>query len=183
MAQYTRSLAEQFSQEEATIGWSWRIFVFAGVVFTSAILFYVGISFGYYPYLSNRFESIKADIETLKQSVSPEDQKRLVSFYSQIYNIQNILGSHGLPSRLFVFLENNTSPRVYFKKMAFAADTSVLTLEGVAFSYDDLVKQLEGFKRANGTQVVLLQNSLVEERTNFVNFVVRVVLKKEFLKP
>lgn len=181
MVQYTRSLAEQFRAEETTVGWSWRMFIFSIVVFASVVLLYFGMSFGYAPYLNSRIAALDDEIKKLNEQIPLEDQKKLVAYFSQIYNIQNLLADHLLPSKLFAFLETNAVKQIQYTKVNFAQDTASLIIEGSTNSYDALVKQTEAFRRNPMVENAALSNSNADSATGRVQFSLRINLARQFL--
>ena len=191
MPQYLRSAENQFQSEELTIGWSWRLLIFSMIVFGAVAILYGGMFFGYDPYLQEKLDALDKETKSLNEAVSIEDQKKLLSFYSQVYNVQDILANHVLPTRVFAFLELNTNPQVAYESMHFDLDSGVLELSGKAKSYDDLVRQLEAFRRQTDiVKVLKLTNSKsgeLDEKTNqksdVVSFGITINVDKGFLKP
>ena len=191
MPQYLRSAENQFQTEELTIGWSWRLLIFAVIVFGAVAILYGGMSFGYDPYLQNKLDELDRETKSLAETVSIDDQKKLLSFYSQVYNVQNILSNHILPTRVFSFLELNTNSQIAFITMHFDMDAGILELTGKAKSYDDLVRQLEAFRRQTDiVKALKLTNSKsggLDEKTNqksaAVSFGITINIDKSFLKP
>lgn len=191
MPQYLRSAENQFQTEELTIGWSWRLLIFTIIIFGAVAILYGGMAFGYDPYLQSKLADLDTETKNLNELVSIDDQKKLFSFYSQVYNVQNILANHVLPTRVLAFLELNTNPQIAYETMRFDLDAGVLEVTGRAKSYDDLVRQLEAFRRQQEiVKVLKLADSKTGEldietsqKSTDVSFSIAINLDKSFLKP
>lgn len=179
MAQYTRSAAEQFRPEEATVGWLWNIFIFSVVIFGSVALLYVGMEFGYGKYLANEKEKAQSEIDALKSKISAEDQNNLSEFYSQVYNVNRLLSRHVIVSRLLDLLGANTNTAVYYTKFGYTRSSNIFTISGIAPSFEFIPKQLEALRRLPEVKEVILSNAAEEE--NAIKFNIRVTLNTDFL--
>ncbi len=145
---------DKLSREQVdTPGWSSRLLMFSGTVFFISIAVYAGIVFGYKPYLENQIASLDNQIKTYGQQIPPEEQTKLISFYSQIANLRNILGSHIVSSQIFDWLEKNTIPAIYYSKLDLLSPSNQLNLAGYSKSMDDFSKQ-----------AILFQNNPLVER-------------------
>ena len=187
MLQYTRSPEQQFKREEATIGWSWRLFVFAVIAFCTSGFLYGGVAFGYQRYLNDEIEKLEEESKRLNEAVSVEDQRRLVAFYSQVYNLKSVLNNHTFPSKLFAFLEANTNVRVQFDKATFDNNAGTLVLDGKAEDYASVVRQAEAFRQRSEvvTSVALTgsRNEIDGARSvGPVTFSLKLTLQKQFFK-
>lgn len=195
MIQYSQSPQDQFKSEDYTIGWSWQLFIFSIIVFATSALIYAGMTFGYLPTLNSQIDDIKKKTDALNNSVSAADREKFFNFYSQVFHIQNALQNHLLSSHLFVFLEQNTNKNVFFDSLTFNQDTALLELGGAAVSYDDLVGQLEAFRRKSEVTSVILGSSKDEGSAanvagsqtaatgkKGVSFTIKLAFDKQFLK-
>lgn len=192
MIQYSRSPQDQFKTEGQTIGWSWRLFIFSIVVFASAALLFVGMSYGYLPTLNSQISDVKKKTDEINNSISAADKEKLFNFYSQVFHIQNTLQNHLQSNRLFVFLEQNTNKNVFFETLSFNQETALFELTGAALTYGDVVSQLEAFRRRNEVQSVLLASSRNNAASSQasglsgsgtgISFTMKLTLNKSFLK-
>jgi uncharacterized membrane protein YvbJ len=83
-----QQVVEQLSRESSrTPGWSSGIILFSGTVFGVVLLVYLGLTFGYTPYLNAQISQANDQIKKLDQSVSADDQTKLATFYSQVTNL------------------------------------------------------------------------------------------------
>lgn len=182
MAQYTRSAAEQFRPEESSVGWLWNIFIFSIVVFGSVVFLYAGMEFGYGSFLKNESKQIQGDIDKLKDEITTDDQRELAEFYSQVYNVNQLIPKHLIISQLFDFLEANTNTSVYYTNFDISNTgnkSSVITLQGKTRSFELVARQLEALRQRPEINEVTL-NTAQKEETN-VTFTLRVLLNPEFL--
>jgi len=169
------------AQERVPSGVPRGFLAFSIVLFLAMLLGYLALAFGYGPYLKGEIKDSKDKKSALEKQVSIEDQEELVRLYSQIKNIDGLLSSHVLASRVLAFLETNTAKQVTYA----GADLSVLDkrliLEGVAASYDELVRQLAAYEQAPEVGRTNLEGS--ETSAGAVRFRVSLILKPEVFKP
>ncbi|HUC31375.1 MAG TPA: PilN domain-containing protein [Candidatus Paceibacterota bacterium] len=139
---------EQLGREPSgTQGWASGALFFSGGVLFLAIAIYIGLTFGYEPYLQSQLTSVQDQISALNQSISASDQSQLIGFYSQIANLQTLLQNHRLSSQLFSWLEQNTEANIYYQSLALTAGNQV-TLAGVATSEADINQQVAIFENS-----------------------------------
>lgn len=163
------------------MGWPWRLLLFSAIVLGTTIAVYLGISLGYTPYLNSQIKTLDAKITSLGQTVGDEQQKNLVSLYSQLTNIQTLLDSHTSTSKIFDLLERNTQPSVYYLGMTLSVVGRQLQLEGSAPNYGVLAGQLQIFRQAPEIEKVSLTNSAVMADGS-VNFIMILIFKPDLIK-
>ena len=183
MPQYTNSALEQELRkpERLPVGWPWRLLVFTAIVFGVMVAGYLGMNLGYKPYLNSRIKSLDAKITNLSQAIDEEQQKNLVTLYSQLINIQNLLNSHITPSKLFDFLEKNTHGQIHYLALNLSLMEKSIKLEGVSPDYIVLAQQLELFQGIPEIEKVFLEDSRALEAGN-IRFSIRLIFKPELLK-
>lgn len=158
-----------------------RFLVFAIFFFGGAFLTYLGLSLGYTAFLRGQIEESRTKLEVLGQQISADDQRELILLYSQINNIQKLLSAHVAPSRTLSFLENNTAKQVVYLGTDLSIPDRRLVIDGVAVSYDELVRQLAAYEQAPEVERVNLEASDAAERV--VRFKIHITLKPEVFKP
>lgn len=168
MEQTSENLAERIGRERPVVGWPWRLFLFSMLVLAAAAVLYFGLEIGYKTYLDAQIRARDLAIADLSQTISPEEQRRFVDFYSQLANLRVLLDGHVFVSRLFPLLEANTNQLVYFDSVDLNMKDRRLALEGVAASYEALAQQLEALDRAPEIERVLVGES--RRDGNFVRF-------------
>ncbi|OGG42440.1 hypothetical protein A3A21_00760 [Candidatus Jorgensenbacteria bacterium RIFCSPLOWO2_01_FULL_45_25b] len=161
--QDTSGVSAQFASSAAfrEIGLPWRLLLFSAFLFGFSVFVFIGLRLGYASYLDARSGAVEKDIAKLSTSVSANEQQRLVLFYSQLVNTQNILSKHRFSYNLFPFLERYTAEGVYFLSAGLSADSAELDLKGRASSMQGVVGQLAVFDAAPEiTSVVLKETGL-----------------------
>ncbi len=180
--QYTKSVLEEQLKigEKLAVGWPWRLLLLTIIIFAILTAIYFGMIFGYKPYLNSQIKNLDKEIDVLNQAIDESQQKNLTDFYSQVINVKNLLDRHPTPSKVFEFLEKNTSDKIYYISLNLSLDEKDLKLEGSALDYGALAQQLELFNRAPETEKVFLQDSkLSEER---IRFSIRLIFKPELIR-
>ncbi|MEK9180564.1 MAG: hypothetical protein AAB897_04090 [Patescibacteria group bacterium] len=160
-----QKVLEQLSREPPkTPGWAGQFLMFSGTIFFIALLVYLGLAFGYRPYLVSEVAQLQDQINSFGQQIPAEEQAKIINFYSQLLNIRTLLSRHVFSSKAFEWLEANTQARVYFDKFDFNAKNSEVRLGGLAKTMEDVNQQLAIFdsrpeiKKANTSNVTLSNN-------------------------
>lgn len=146
-------------EQAATPGWSSQLLMFSGTVFFISLAVYFGMVFGYQPYLQGQVAVLDNQIASYSKQIAPEEQNKLISFYSQIANLQGVLKNHIVSSQIFDWLEKNTETNIYYTKFDFLSANNQIILSGVSKTADDFLKQM-----------VVFQNNPVVERISISNF-------------
>ena len=167
--------------EKVPSGVPGRFLAFSVFIFLLVTVSYLGLAFGYSAFLRGEIEDSSAKLDELGQRISTDDQRELTQLYSQISNIEKLLNSHILGSRVFTFLEAATVSQVAY----IGADLSVpdrrLTLDGAASSYDELVRQMAAYDEAPEVERISLESS--ETVGSVVRFKISLIMKPEAFKP
>ena len=181
MAQYTKNVTEQFMEpERLPVGWPWRLFLFSLILFALALFVYLGIIWGYEPYLRAQRQSLDQKITEIGGVINESDRENFVNFFSQLVNLQDLLNSHIKGSNIYSFLEKNTNQGVYYEGGNLSVAERYLRLDGIARSYDNLIQQLVAFEQAPEIERVILQESQTADKG--VRFSLQLVIKPELLK-
>jgi hypothetical protein len=161
-----------------TIGWPWQFLLTMFIVFMAAVLVYLGLSFGYAPFLRREISSINSQLDKLNLEVTPEEQKSFVNFYSQIVNLEALLKSHKAVSKVFGFLEATTLKDVSLNSINISAAERTVSLEAAAKSYQALSGQMVLYENASETvERAALENSRLSGST--VQFKVNLTMRPE----
>jgi hypothetical protein len=164
MAQYYNSaLTGKIGPEKMTVGWPWRFFIFSIIVLLTAVMVWAGLAFGYRTYLENRIAAVDASIQQLSESVPQDQQQNLITFYSQLANLQNVLVAHTGTARLLPLLQQNTNRLVSYRSIDLRVGERRIVLDGVAQSYQVLAQQLEALNRMPIAESVIVNESRAEE--------------------
>jgi hypothetical protein len=161
-----QQVVEQLNQgAPRTPGWSSGILLFSGSILFIIILVYAGLRFGYEPYLNAQLSSLEAKAQKVGQSVSPSDEANLITFYSQITNIQSLIKNHIFFSQFLAWLERMTEENIYYTSMSFSSSDQV-ALSGVAKTSADVSEQIAVFEAAPEVSSVVLSGVNLSPSTN-----------------
>ncbi len=157
-------LPEQIANRTAhgpigTPGWSGQLLMFSGTVFFISLAVYLGIAYGYKPYLERQVAILDEQIKSYTRQITPDEQEKLISFYSQVANLNEILKSRFTPSQIFGWLEKNTGANIYYNGFGFLLADYQVNLSGIS-------KTVDGFSK----QMVLFQNNPAVERASINSF-------------
>jgi Tfp pilus assembly protein PilN len=151
-----QQVIEQLNKDPApTQGWATGAMLFSIGVLFLVVVIYVGMKFGYEPYLNNQIAQAQDQVASSTQSISVADEQQIVSFYSQITNLQSALANHVYVSQFLVWLQNNTETNVYYQNLALSSGDRV-TLKGVAKTEGDVNQQIAVFESASGVTSVVV---------------------------
>lgn len=134
-----------------------------------SLAIYLGLAFGYRPYLESQIENLDERIASFTENIPPEDQSRLASFYSQVINLKNLLSNHVSLSPFFEWLERNTQINVYFSGLNFNEKTGQVSLTATARSLEDISEQLLVFEKLKEVKEIKI-GSISQEAGKFWNF-------------
>ena len=128
-----------------TPGWSGGILMFSGTLFFFSLFVYIGLAFGYKPYLNSEVKELQSKIQAFGQQIPLEEQKKLINFYSQLANLKVILQERVFTSHLFPWLENNTQANIYYEDFSLDVSKGAVKISGAALSMEDINQQLAIF--------------------------------------
>ena len=140
-------VVDRLSREPVhTPGWSGQLLMFASTIFFISVAVYLGLVFGYKPYLNSKIIALDDKIKQFTQEIPVSDQEQLASFYSQLSNLGGILQKHLISSPLFEWLEKHTDANVYYTRFSFSPGTNQLALTGTAKTTNDFIQQMQAFQ-------------------------------------
>lgn len=168
MAQIRENIAGQMPDNSGSAGLPWRLFSFILILFLISLFSYVGLQYGYKPFLERQITATTAQIEDFNSRLDLEDRKDLTAFYSQIVNLKSLLNSHIFSSKVFPFLQSSTSTGVAYSTFNLDVPLNQLKLDGVALNYDTLVQQLLFWQNSPSVaKLILLENATVDGLIRF----------------
>lgn len=148
-SQFHQELAEKINREpQVGGGLPAKLLMFSVSIFVIILVIYLGMIFGYEPYLNARLNKIDNQVKITESQISPSDKTLLVNYASQITNIKAILDNHIISSNLLNFLNKNTDANVYFSRLNLTVFNNQVQLSGLAKSMDDLVGQLAAWQNS-----------------------------------
>ncbi|KKS82684.1 MAG: hypothetical protein UV58_C0007G0035 [Candidatus Wolfebacteria bacterium GW2011_GWC1_43_10] len=170
-------------EEVSSVGFPWRIFVIALVVFGLTLVLWAGMSFGYTPYIKSEIKKVEAELDTLSTTFDESQQKDFISFYSQLYNIRNLSATHTYPSKIFDFIESSIYPTVRLSNLQVNLASGETRIEGIAVDYETLANQISALKNNTSVESVSLDTSRKAEAKDGGGtfFSLKIILNKKFL--
>ena len=168
------------SKEYLSAQTPWRVLILTLVVFIFTVLIYFGMLFGYGPYLKSKTRTLDQKISVLNQSVDEVQQKQIITFFSQMTNIQTLLSKHKTFSQIFDFIERNTYPKTKYSDLKFSTAEMEIKIEGTTPDYNELIKELALYNQSPEVKTVHLENSSSQEGTKDVRFSVKLILDPQF---
>ncbi len=160
-----QKVIEQLGREPArTPGWSGRLLMFSSTIFFIVAAIYIGIVYGNQPFLRSQIDEVSNRMSTLAQEIPSDDQAKIFTFYSQIANIKTLLAKHVITSRLFEWLERQTSANVSFSRFAFTKGRNEVVLSGVAKTVNDFIQQVQVFQAQSEVKSVNFKNLAAIEK-------------------
>ena len=161
-----QKVLEQLGREPPkTPGWAGQFLMFSGTIFFIAVFVYVGLIFGYRPYLVSEVRRLQDQINAFIQQIPVEEQNKIINFYSQLLNLRSLLANHAISSHLFDWLEASTQVNVYYDKFDLNTRTGEARIGGAGRSMEDLNQQFAIFAskpevaRMNITSVAFANNA------------------------
>jgi hypothetical protein len=149
---------EQLGREpSSTHGWAIGALLFSGGILFFAIAMYVGLAFGYEPYVQSQLTAEQNKVSALNQSIPGNDQSQLIGYYSQIANLQVLLQQHTAATKLFSWLEKNTEANIYFQSLSLTTGNQI-TLTGIGSTEADINQQVAIFENAPEVTLVNVSN-------------------------
>ncbi len=160
---FSQDLTKQFQTEKMPVGWPWRLLSASFFICLIAVLVYLGLAFGYTPFLNSSIEKTKTDIQKLGGTISPEEEAALLRSYSQVANLNRILENHVVSSKVWSWLEQVTGTKVYYSTVDLKTPERKLTLEGFADSFITLGQQLGMFDQDRSVERYILSQSQLSD--------------------
>ena len=157
--------------------WPWRPTIFSFGLFLITLVVYVGLHFGYRPYINSQISEQDAAIAKIAETVPAEDQERFLMFYSQLANLRDILNDHTAVTPLFSWFEKTTNQKVFFGGLTADPKTRAATLDGIADSYEVLSEQLQAFKQSPDVERYSIGQA--QSADGRISFGVTLILKKD----
>lgn len=165
-----------------TVGFPWRIFVISIILFGLVVLVWAGMTFGYAPFLNSEIKSTNTKVNQAAAFINEDTKQNLISFYSQLYNIQVVGAAHLYPTTIFPFLEQNTYSLVRLVSAQVNVTAAEVRLEGIASDYSILTEQVASYKKDPRVVSVSLESSRRRDQKEGggVVFSLRIILDKNF---
>ncbi len=146
-----------------------QLLMLGTILFAVSLAVYLGLAFGYRPYLESEISRLDNKIESFTKSVPPEDQAKLVRFYSQIVNLKSLLGKHVVFSPIFAWIEANTQINTSFGGIAINQKNNQISIDAVSKTLEDVSEQLLVFEKIPEVKEVKI-SSVSQQENKFWRF-------------
>jgi hypothetical protein len=180
MAQLNQNPLEHLGPEKMSVGWPWKFFVFTLILIFMVVLGYVGLSFGYRPFMESQIAEIESNLQKISKDITEVDKENLILTYSQQENLRKIIMGRIYASKIFPLMQKITHPKVYYSGLDLVLSEKKLELEGSAESYGVLSEQLAFYDKEESIVRYNLEDSVIREGT--VMFKVALTLADSLLK-
>lgn len=159
--------------------WFGQLIMFAATLFVITLAIFLGIRFGYQPYLNSRIAGLNARIAQFGQEVPVAEQDRIAQFYSQVVNLRGLLGKHVATSGFLVWLERTTVRDVALTKVHLNVTNRQVAISALARTMPDVASQLAVYQGDAAVERVDFRN--VTQTATGWQFDVTLYLKPGFL--
>jgi len=136
-----------------------KFLTFSFFLFLASVLAYIGLSVGYKTFLNSEISKLEESIDELRFQISVEQQDNLVKFFSQVSNVEDLLGDHVITSNLFPILQDNTHSRVAYSDIDVSVADRKVAIDGVAETFDALVSQLTIYEATPEVERIVLRSA------------------------
>ena len=165
-------------KDPARVGTPWRLLSMGFIVFIIAAVVYLGMDFGYKPFISSQIGKTQAKIDELVGSITEEEAQNSVTFYSQMSNINELLNSKKIISQTFGTVKDNTLKNIYYSSFGLDYGSQEIRMEGAAPTYEALAQQIDIFRKLKEVKGVKLENARKDqEKTGRIIFSLKLQLK------
>jgi len=183
---FQSALEEQLKKgEQLSIGWPWRLLTLMIVVFSLSVFIYIGMMFGYKPYLNSQVKELENEIFFLNQSIDKTKQEQLIGLYSQFANVQKLIDAHGITSGIFDLMEKNDAKlRRQSLDRTDLVHAHVGGIDTLAH-YDTLIKEITLFDSLPEIEAITLSNAKIsdlEKGLSEIKFGLKLKLNPDFFK-
>ena len=151
-------VVEKLAREPVkTPGWSGGILFYSGGLLAIVIALYLILVAVYTPILNAEISGAQNQINKLNQSISAEDQQKIIAYYSEIQNLKTLVDKHTAFAGFLGWLESRTQANVAYVTFSFASGNQVM-LGGTARTEADLNQQMAIFQSDPEVKSVSLSN-------------------------
>lgn len=139
--------------------WFGQLMAFALTLLILSVAAFLGITFGYAPYLQGRVNALDAQIADFSKRVPAEEQANIATFYSQLANLKVVLGKHAATSAFFRWLETATTQQTQLTKVSMNATSRQIQITGISRTANDVAGQIATFQKQPGVARVDFKSS------------------------
>lgn len=172
---------EQLGREPVkTPGWSSRILMLSSSIFLISLAAYLGILFGYQPYLKSQLDETQLQIETFAQRIPVDQQQKIINFYSQLANLRSLLAKQKIAAAAIPWVQKNTQVNAYFTRFSLSMNENAISMPGRARTLADVAQQLVSLENLPEIKSIGFQSVSLNEDDGFWDFALNIVFEPEF---
>jgi hypothetical protein len=142
---------------ENTPGWSSGVLLFSSILLGLVVLIYLFLLLFYGPQLNSSLGSLQSKVATLDQSIASGDETQLVSFYSQVVNLQTVLNNHTSFAQFLDWLQQNTESNISYSQLSLSSGSQI-SLSGSAPTEADVNQQVAIFESSPEVEKFTISN-------------------------
>ncbi len=139
--------------------WFGQLMAFAITLLILSVVAFLGITFGYRPYMESRVTALDTQISDFSKKVPVEEQANIATFYSQLSNLKVVLAKHTATSAFFRWVEGATLQSIQLTKVTMNTTSRQIQVSGVARTGSDVAAQVANFQKQPGVERVDFRNS------------------------
>src|SRR5260221_8642037 len=140
---------EKLVREKSIASGSYReLLMLTGTLFFASILVYLGLTFGYKPYLKSQVGKLDAQIKSFGDKIPLADQKKIIEEYSQLVNLKKLLDTHVVTTPALAWFEAHTQTNVYYTQWNANVVSGQIVVTGAARTLADIGEQVAIFEQA-----------------------------------
>lgn len=159
MALQQPSYEQVVSRAPRSPAWFGQLMAFSITLLALATVVYLGIIFGFRPYLDSRVVALDQEIQDFTRQVPEEEQQAIATFYSQLANIRTVLAKHTSTPDLLNWLERGTLQNVQLTKVSYNTSSRQIQISGIARSGTDVAAQVVSLQNLPGVERVDFRSS------------------------
>lgn len=179
MLNYSPTLAG--AKQSTSTDTPWRLLVLALVLLGLSIFVWIGMEFGYVPYLHNQIAKTDTEIAALAASLKDGQQKDVIGLYSQLYNINELYKNHIYPSRIFSFIETTLLPTIRLTELDVEVRKGTIMLSGVSPDMDTVTLQLAALQKNENIVNAVLSSAKQQDKGTGVSFTIHIDIRQGWL--
>ena len=157
-----------------------QLVMLSGTLFFITLIIYLGLQFGYRPYLESSVLNLDSQIREFSAEIPLEEQQEIKHFYSALVNLKTLLGNRSFVSPGLRVLDEGTISSVYYTRASLNTTNNTLALTGIAETENDIARQLGIFEEDTRVATVKFENAAALS-TGGVQFSATLTLTEETL--
>ncbi|PIR89582.1 MAG: hypothetical protein COU07_01650 [Candidatus Harrisonbacteria bacterium CG10_big_fil_rev_8_21_14_0_10_40_38] len=165
----TTNIGGRLQKERVSVSkGTWKLLLFMAFVFGVTVLSYLGLLLGYRPYVRAQIDNADQTLQSLAQQVPKEQQDAYLKFQYQLRNLQTVLSSHVIMSKLSPILRATINQRVFYKNLTVDVASGRVDFQASAPTYEVLAQQLASYQARQDIVNYHMRNSGLAEGNRII---------------